>query len=586
MAYDILTTSGINSLVNSYINTESQKRLIPFETRKTKYTSISNIYSGLLTKVDALKSKMSVLKATGTSSAFATKKAVSSNTNAVTVTANTSASKGAFALRVNQLAKNDLVVSLDKNSADFSSITLPGTYSFAIKGGNGEGGQFTSNVSVDLLAEDFTNGNISYEALATKVTKAINDDKAIVTSNSVTGSTLSSGSFNLDFNGTITTINYSSGTYDGVIDSIITQLEGISGLAAEKVINGSNVQLKLTVTDSSKYVSINGDTGSLVSELGIAVTQEKGASGIVSATAFAPSSGLTQISLTAKNSGAGYKIEDIADLSGGVLSEFGLNLGANRTTFIQNASGVDTAGYVYDTSVLNSKIVFNGLNIERYSNSISDLVTGVTLDLKSVMAVGDNDVTIDISNDVSAVRSRIEEFISSFNDVYNYTKTNTTSSDGVRGVLLGDSSGSSLLSLLSSTAYTPISSLGTGTINSLTEMGITFNVNTGLSITNSDQLNNVLENNIEEVEQTFNSDSGIAVNLYNKLLPYTGYSGYLTTRKNTIDENIISINDSITRIQTKIEKDSEVLRNRYLQLQSQLSEMLSSNGIFGTDLLV
>lgn len=584
MAYDLLTTSGINSLVNSYINTESQKRLSPLTTRKTKYTSISNIYSGLLSKVDALKSKMSILKATGTSSAFATKKATSSNTTAVTVTASTAAQKGAFALRVNQLAKNDLVVSLDKNSTDFSSITTPGSYTFAVKGGDGEGGQFTSNVAVVLEADDFTNGNISFEDLSAIVTKAINDDKAIVTSNSVSGSSASSGSFTLDMNGTETTINYSAGTYEEIIDSIITQLEDVSGLTAEKVIDGANVSLKLTVTDSSKYISINGDTGTLVSELGISVDQEKGASGIISATSFSPSNGLSQISLTAKNSGAGFKIDELSDLTGGILGEFGLNLGTNRAVFVQNESGADTAGYVHSTSILNSKIVFNGLNIERNSNSISDLVTGVTLNLKSVMSVDDNDVTVDVSNDVSAVKAKIDEFITTFNDVYNYIKTNTSSSDGVRGVLLGDASGSSLLSLLSSTAYSPISGLGSGTINSLTEMGITFNSNTGLSITDSDQLTDALENNIEEVEQTFNSDSGIAANLYNKLLPYTGYNGYLTARKNTIDDNIKSTSDSITKIQTKIEKDSEVLRNRYVQLQSQLSALLSSTGSFGADL--
>ena len=584
MAYDLLTTSGINSLVNSYINTESQKRLSPLANRKTKYTSISNIYSGLLSKVDALKSKMSILKATGTSSAFAVKKATSSNTTAVTVSASTAAQKGAFALRVNQLAKNDLVVSLDKNSADFSTITTPGTYTFAIKGGDGEGGQFTSNVSVVLEADDFTDGNISFEDLSVIVAKAINDDKAVVESNSVSGSTLSSGSFTFDLNGTETTINYSAGTYDEVIDSIITQLEDVSGLAAEKVVDGTNVSLKLTVTDSSKYISISGDTGTLVSELGISVDQEKGASGIVSATSFSPSNGLSQISLTAKNSGAGFKIDELSDLSGGMLDQFGLNLGTTRTAFIQNESGADTAGYVHNTSILNSKIVFNGLNIERNSNSISDLVSGVTLSLKSVMAVDDNDVTVDVANDVAAVKAKIDEFITSFNDVYNYIKTNTSSSDGVRGVLLGDASGSSLLSLLSSTAYSPISGLGSGTINSLTEMGITFNSNTGLSITDSSQLTNALENNIEEVEQTFNSDSGIAANLYNKLLPYTGYNGYLTARKNTIDGNIKSTSDSISKIQTKIEKDSEVLRNRYIQLQSQLSTLLNSTGSFGSDL--
>jgi flagellar hook-associated protein 2 len=584
MAYDILTTSGINSLINYYTNNESQKRITPLQTRKTKYTSISNIYSGLLTKVDALKSKMTILKATGSSSAFATKKVTSSNTTAVAVSASTTAQKGAFALRVNQLAKNDLVVSLDKNSADFSSITTPGTYTFAIKGGNGEGGQFSSNVSVVLEADDFTNGSISFEDLSDIVAKAINEDKAVVTSNSLSGSTLSSGSFSLNLNGTESTINYSAGTYEEVIDSIISQLEDISGLAAEKVVDGANVQLKLTVTDSSKYISISGDTGSLVSELGIGVDQEKGTSGIVSATSFSPSNGLSQISLTAKNSGSGFKIDELSDSSGGMLGEFGLNLGSTRTAFVQNESGADTAGYVYNTSILNSKIVFNGLNIERNSNSISDLVSGVTLNLKSVMSLDDNDVTVDVVNDITAVRSKIDEFITSFNDVYNYIKSNTTSSDGIRGVLLGDSSGSSLLSLLSSTAYSPVSGLGTGTINSLTEMGITFNSNTGLSITNSDQLNDALENNAEEVEQTFNSDSGIAVNLYNKLLPYTGYNGYLTNRKNTIDNNIESMGDSITRIQTKIEKDSEVLRNRYIQLQSQLSTLLSSTGSFGADL--
>ena len=251
MAYDLLTTSGINSLVNYYINNEASKRITPLETRKTKYTSISNIYSNLLTKVEALKSKMSTLKATGSSSAFATKKATSSNTTAVTVSASTTAQKGAFSLRVNQLAKNDLVVSLDKTATGFSTITTAGTYTFAVKGGDGEGGQFNSNVTLELTADDFTNGNISFEDLSEKITEAINDDKAEVQSSSVSGSTLSSGSFTLDLNGTETVIDYSAGTYDEVIDSIITQLEDISGLAAEKVVDGSNVQLKLTVTDLS-----------------------------------------------------------------------------------------------------------------------------------------------------------------------------------------------------------------------------------------------------------------------------------------------------------------------------------------------
>ncbi|HOJ06306.1 MAG: flagellar filament capping protein FliD [Ignavibacteriota bacterium] len=584
MAYDLLTTSGINSLVNSYINSEKSNRISPLETRKTKYTKISNIYSGLLTKVDALKSKMNTLKATGTSSAFAAKKAVSSNTTAVTVSASQSAQRGNFSLRVNQLAKNDLVVSLDKNSNSFSSITAPGTYSFTIKSGDGEGGQFYSNISLNLTESDFTNGNITFDALSKKISKAINDDKAEVLSDSVSGSSISSGTFKVNLNGTETTINYSAGTYEEVIDSVISQLENISGLTAEKVADGSNVKLKFTVTDSSKYISINSDTGSLLSELGISVNKEKGASGVVSAASFYPAAGLSQISLTAKNSGSGFSIEEISDTSGNILSEFGLNLGTNRTAFVQNESGEDTAGFVYNLSSLNAKINFNGLNIERYSNTISDLVTGVTISLKAVMSEDDTDVNIDVTNDVSSVKGKVEEFISAFNDIYTYIKTNSTSVDGVRGILLGDASASSLLNILSSTAYSPVSGLGSGTINSLSKMGITFNTNTGLSITDSSQLTNVLEDNILEVEQLFVSENGVASNLYNKLQPYTGSAGYLTTRKNSLDNNIESINDSITQAQSKIDKRAEALRMQYIQLQSQLSELFASVGNFNSDI--
>lgn len=584
MAFDLLTTSGINSLVSSYTYNEIQKRIAPLETRKTKYTNISKIYSALVSKVDALKSKLSVLMAANNSSVFSAKTATSSNTNALTVSAGSSAQINSFSVRINQLAKNDLLVSLDKNSKDFSSIALPGTYSFSIKGGNGSNGQFTSNVSLSLTDSDFTNGKITLENLAAKISKAINDDKATVLSKSVMGSTLTSGSFTLNLNGTERTIDYSAGSYEDVFDNIISQLKDVSGLSAEKIVDGSNVQLKLTVTDSSNYITINGDTGSLVSELGIAVDKEKGASGIVSATAFSPSIGLTQISLTAVNPGSDFKIEEVSDINGDLLQEFGLNIGNSRPSFLQNENGEDNPGFVYDTSLLNSKITFNGLNIERNSNNISDLITGVSLNLKSVMSLSENEATVNIENDISSVKTKIDEFISAFNDVYSYIRTNSTSNNGVRGALLGDSSASSLLSLLSSTAYSPVSGIDSRTINSLSEMGITFNINTGLSITNTNQLNDVLQNKIEEVEKAFNSDNGIATNLYNKLLPYTGFSGYLSQRKDSFDNNVKSIVDTITQTQSKIDKESSVLRERYIQLQSQLNDLLSVNGIFGNDL--
>lgn len=586
MAFDNLTTSGINFLVNTYLNNEYEKKLTPLQARITKYNSLSSVYTSLLQKIDSFKSKLSNLKTTGSASPFSAKVASSSNTDFLTATASSGAEIGGFSLRIKQLAKNDLLISLDKSSEAASSITSPGEYTFTIKSGDGEGGQFSSKVTVSLTASDFTNGIISNKKLAEKISKAINEDKAVVLSNSMSGSTSSSGSFKINIGGSETTINYSAGSYESVIDSIVSQLNSTGGVAAEKIVDGSNVRLRLTVTDSSKYISISGDTGSLLNELGISVTKEKGASGLVTSTSFSPSSGLTQISLTSTQSGSGFKIEDISDTSGNLLASFGLNLGTNRTAYVQNQTGEDTAGYVHQLTALNSKFAFNGLEIERFSNTISDLVTGVTISLKSLMTEDDPDVTVNVNVDVKSIRSKIEEFITNFNDLYTYIKSNSKTTEGKRGVLLGNSSASSLASILSTAAYSPVSGISSSEINTLSELGITFDTQNGLSISNSNQLDNAITSNSAQVEALFNSDSGLANTLYDKVKPYTGTGGYIDKLKSSLKTNVDYLNDSIESTKKRIEKSADILRQNYYQLQMQLASLLSSSGNFNSDIFM
>ncbi len=586
MAFDNLTTSGINFLVNTYLNNEYEKKLTPLQARITKYNSLSSVYTSLLQKIDSFKSKLSNLKTTGSASPFSAKVASSSNTDFLTATASSGAEIGGFSLRIKQLAKNDLLISLDKSSEAASSITSPGEYTFTIKSGDGEGGQFSSKVTVSLTASDFTNGIISNKKLAEKISKAINEDKAVVLSNSMSGSTTSSGSFKINIGGSETTINYSAGSYESVIDSIVSQLNSTGGVAAEKIVDGSNVRLRLTVTDSSKYISISGDNGSLLNELGISVTKEKGASGLVTSTSFSPSSGLTQISLTSTQSGSGFKIEDISDTSGNLLASFGLNLGTNRTAYVQNQTGEDTAGYVHQLTALNSKFAFNGLEIERFSNTISDLVTGVTISLKSLMTEDDPDVTVNVNVDVKSIRSKIEEFITNFNDLYTYIKSNSKTTEGKRGVLLGNSSASSLASILSTAAYSPVSGISSSEINTLSELGITFDTQNGLSISNSNQLDNAIASNSAQVEALFNSDSGLANTLYDKVKPYTGTGGYIDKLKSSLKTNVDYLNDSIESTKKRIEKSADILRQNYYQLQMQLASLLSSSGNFNSDIFM
>ena len=468
MSYDLLTTSGINNLINSYKTTEQNKLLTPLNSRKTLYQNLTSAYSIISNRLESLKSILSDLKNINTDSIFNSKKATTSNTSFVNVSSTASAVEGAFTLRVNQLAKNDSALSYDLNSSDISTfITEPGTHEFEIVSGDGTGGNFTSTIAVNFIESDFSNGEITNSAVMQKIQNAINNDKAVVNSNSITGSTLADGSFVIDLNGTETTINYSAGSYSEVMDSIVSQINEISGLTAEKVEDGENFQLKITVNESSKYITIKDDTSTLLSELGINVTQEKGASGIVTASVFSPLSGVSQLSLTSKSSGSDFRIMSLTDINGGnALNSLGLNLGSERTGFVQNEF-VDTPGFIYSTDQLNSKLLFNGVNVERNSNSISDLITGTTISIKNTMVETDADVSITVGKDTSIIKTKIEEFVTKFNDIYTYIRNNSKNVDGKRGALIGDPTASSIINTLSSFAYTRVSGIANDKINSL-----------------------------------------------------------------------------------------------------------------------
>ncbi len=585
MATDILTSSGIISLVNSYTSSQVQRLVSPLKTKQSKYQNLSTAYDTLTSKLSSFKTLLSDLKQTGTDSYFTGKSASTSNSDFITATATNAASASSFALRVSQLAKSDVVVSSDLTAATANSIT--GSHSFVIKTGDGSTGEYTSTINVDFNASE-TN-----QTVMEKIRDAINSDKAEVNSTAKSASSSYSGgatSFVINLNGTETTISLNGGgTYEQLIDEAVSNInDNVSGVTAEKVLDSvtGNVNLKLSVDDSSNYISISHSSGfDVVSDLGMGVTKEKGASGLVTASAFAPNSSTYQLSVTSKESGLDNRITDLADISGTALSSVGLNLGVARPSFDQSATP-DTAGFIYSDvteagNLLNSKMDFNGLTLQRNSNTVSDLVSGVTFQLKSVMQASDTTVSVSVSNDVSAVKSKIEDFIKKFNDVYTYLKDKSTTVSDKRGIFIGDANASSILDSLTSLGYSQISGLPDGDLSYLSQIGLSFTSSSGLSISDSSTLEKKIADSADQVEALFNSANGIANTLYDKVDPYLGSDGYLTKTKSSFDSNIKNYSDRIISVQNRIDKSAESLRGRYEQLQVQLVSLINMQSMYG-----
>ena len=576
----ILSTSYITSLVNSYITNQTNQILTPIATRQTRYQNLSSAYSAFSSKLNSLQTLLSDFKTTDSTSLFNAKASASSNSDFIATTVDSSASIGAYNMRVSQLAKNDVLVSQDLLSATANAIT--GTHSFTITAGDGTNPDFTSHVDVTF------SGSETNQTVMEKIRDAINSDKAVVQSSTKSSSTSYTGgasTFTIDLNGTETIISVDGGgTYGDLIDEIAAKINStVSGVSAEKVSDSPNpgdVSLKLTVNDSKNYISITNTSGfDVVSDLGIGVTKEKGASGMMTASSFTPASGYTQFSLTSKNTGVDYRIKDLSDSgSSTALSSIGLNIGTSRPAFDQSTAP-DTAGYLYSdissNSLLNSKISFNGLDIVRNSNTINDLVTGVTFNLKSAMQSTDSDVNVSVSNDVKTIESKVQNFITKFNDIYSYLKSNSAASSSGQSVLSYDSNVSALLSILRTVAYTRISGLPNGDLSSLSQIGISFDTTNGLSISDTATFEQKVNENADQVAALFNSTNGLANSLYNQINPFLGVDGYLTLKKNTYDNNVRSLSDKISAAQDRISKSADSLRTQYEKLQSQLADMIS-----------
>lgn len=589
MALDISSYSKITSLIDAYSTSETEKLVTPITTKQTRTKDISTGYTDLTKKLNALKTEVAGLKQTGADSVFATKAATSSELKFITATATTSASTSSFDLRVDQLAKSDLVVSPEAVSATANAIT--GIHSFTIKTGDGTTGEYTSNIDVTFTASE-TNKTV-FE----KVRDAINFDKAIVTSNAKTGVTPYAGgasSFTIDLNGTTSTVSLTGGgTYSQLVDEVISQITtnaSLGGITAEKVIDSpvvGDVKLKLTVTDSSKYISITHASGfDVVTDLGIGVTKEKAASAIVTASVFAPDSLNSQFSLTAKTSGLDNRIKSILDTGASTaMTAIGLNLGTSRPVFNQGTSP-DTAGFVYadvsqNANLLNAKIQFNGLNFQRNTNAVSDMVTGVTFNLKSVMQATDTTVNVSVANDNTAVKSKIDSFITKFNDLYVFIDEKSKRNFGDKGIFTNDSNTSSILNFFRSNLSSKVAGIADGDLSYFSQIGITFNSTIGLSISNSTLLDNNLTDKISQVESLFNSASGIANTVYDKINPYLGAGGYLATSKKSLDDNVTYMETKITAMKKRIDKRAELMRKQYEGLQGQMVTLTNNAMLFG-----
>lgn len=199
--------------------------------------------------------------------------------------------------------------------------------------------------------------------------------------------------------------------------------------------------------------------------------------------------------LTSESTGASNSMEIV--VSGDGDGNDNDNAGLSQLAFNASAQG----SMLQTVSAQDAALSINGLEITRENNTVSGAINGVTLNL--LKADVGNTISVNVSEDVEAVKTSIQEFVAAYNGlVLNVNSlTDFDAETGAAGVLIGDFTVRSISRQLRNILYSSVSGLS-GNIQSLTDIGIRTNSNGTLKI-DASKLDQALINFPDEVEALF-----------------------------------------------------------------------------------
>lgn len=279
----------------------------------------------------------------------------------------------------------------------------------------------------------------------------------------------------------------------------------------------------------------------------------------------------------------------LSTVDGYRLQISGLDTGADNAIVFDDPSALLDLTH-HASTAKDAILMVDDFEVHSASNNVSDALTGLTLELKGLTT---SPITIGITPDNNSVRTKINDFISSYNTIVDGLNAEASYGGEAKGQnrLAGDSTLRSLQLQLGTTMSGAIEGL-TGTFTSLSQIGVSTDKTGRLSV-DATKLDAALAIDSMGVAQVFagstdRSVDGIAGKIDTLVKSFIDYSdGILTAKTNGINSQIKSIGSSITREEERISKFEDNLRAQFTamelmvtKLNSQQSYMSSGFGIW------
>jgi flagellar hook-associated protein 2 len=404
------------------------------------------------------------------------------------------------------------------------------------------------------------------------INKSISKDNAQISAYGSISSQISS--FQSSIAGLITPSTIKATTANSSSTDVLSVSNDGTALAGEYKITNVTLASPQVITsniDTSAYTSINssiGSTGS-ITILGNTITPTTfTVAGIVEAINNANISG---VSATMTNLGSSaapdYQIRIVNT--------------SDTAATIALSAGNDFTGLAFTSAdAVAGSVTINGTTVTRSSNTITDLVPGLTINL-----VGSGNSTITVAQDNSALSSKISAFVTAFNtldqslkDISSY---DATAKKGA--ALYGDSAINSLRREIRSIITSTLGVDATTSYNRLSQVGVSFKSDGTLSL-DSTTLNTAISANFNKVAKLFagtgvSTDSlglhGFAYQLNTVLTTATGIDGSITNRKSSLQSDVSRLQARAEQEQLRLAALQQMYQRQYTALDRTVASLNS-----------
>lgn len=251
--------------------------------------------------------------------------------------------------------------------------------------------------------------------------------------------------------------------------------------------------------------------------------------------------------------------------------------GTEKGTITQTAIGAALTNLVAhsEDAADDAEIVITGIGtITRTTNSITDVIPGVTLNISSL-----GSAIVRIAEDVDTTVSRVQDFIDSYNELVQFVNENNqvTRDDSKKEVtntfapLASSRNDDSALTALRSALSTATASGGSAA-RIFADLGITTDRNGTLKF-DSTKLKTAIASEPTSVSDILSSFADITATTSGTIDIYTRFQGLLELSVNNNKETVSDLSTRIQEAEKQIERQAESMRSRYARLEALTSRL-------------